>query len=295
MSSMRSVIGIDVGKTKIAAGWVRDNGSVDAWTEIASPAALTVSEVIRAIVDVATRCIRVSPDVPSAIGIGAPGVIDPDTGTVFYGGSIAGWEGTNLADAVASSLELPTFACNDADAAGLAEHTWGAARGAARSAYITIGTGLGYALTEDAHSPRIVRPVSPEVAHAKFFPRRESGTGSVSGRGLVATVQQLTGETLRPPEIFARAQSDERIADACSSFVEAGGWLCAAVDALAKPDVIVLGGGVIMHQPWLSDAIRGHHAEILGHATLAAPVHVAHLGDRAGVAGAGAFALSSKC
>jgi glucokinase len=295
MSKIPRVIGIDVGKTKIAAGWVRANGQIDHWAETTSPASLDAQRIVRAAVDLADQCMHSSSDAPVAVGIGAPGIIDPASGTVLYGGSIEDWEGMNLADAIGSALGVPTYACNDADAGGLAEHTWGAARGAHRAAYITIGTGLGYALTEGTPTPGIVRPVGPEAAHARLFPAGKTGTASLSGRGLIASVKQLTGEAREPREIFENPSRDRRIAAARAAFVEAAGWLCAAVDVLAKPDVIVLGGGVVQHQTWLGDDIGVHRADVLGRAVLAAPIRVGHLGARAGVAGAGAFALSFSC
>jgi polyphosphate glucokinase len=57
------------------------------------------------------------------------------------------WVGTSIEDVIGSATGLPVRAVNDADAAGVAEVTWGAARGAAGLVIIvTLGTGIGTAL-----------------------------------------------------------------------------------------------------------------------------------------------------
>jgi len=57
------------------------------------------------------------------------------------------WVGTNIEEVVGSATGLAVRAINDADAAGLAEVTWGAARGArGLVVVVTLGTGIGTAL-----------------------------------------------------------------------------------------------------------------------------------------------------
>ena len=60
------------------------------------------------------------------------------------------WIGTNVAQLFSEATECPVYVVNDADAAGLAEVTFGAGRGVKGVVLmITIGTGLGSALFID--------------------------------------------------------------------------------------------------------------------------------------------------
>jgi polyphosphate glucokinase len=60
------------------------------------------------------------------------------------------WIGQPLAALATEYLHRPVIAINDADAAGLAEHRYGAAKGVAGSVLVlTLGTGIGSALLVD--------------------------------------------------------------------------------------------------------------------------------------------------
>ncbi|MGC8626461.1 MAG: polyphosphate--glucose phosphotransferase [Acidimicrobiales bacterium] len=60
------------------------------------------------------------------------------------------WVGTNIEEVFGSATGLAVKAVNDADAAGIAEVTWGAARGArGLVVVVTLGTGIGTALFYD--------------------------------------------------------------------------------------------------------------------------------------------------
>jgi polyphosphate glucokinase len=57
------------------------------------------------------------------------------------------WVGTNIEKVLGSATGLPVSAVNDADAAGVAEATWGAAKGVpGLVVVVTLGTGIGTAL-----------------------------------------------------------------------------------------------------------------------------------------------------
>jgi polyphosphate glucokinase len=60
------------------------------------------------------------------------------------------WIGTSVEEVVRAATGLPATAVNDADAAGVAEALWGAARGVRGLAIVaTLGTGIGTALLSD--------------------------------------------------------------------------------------------------------------------------------------------------
>ena len=84
-----------------------------------------------------------------AVGLAFPSVIR--NGIVRTAANLnKAWIGKPLAALAAEKLRRPVTAINDADAAGLAELHYGAARGVAGSVLLlTLGTGIGSALFVD--------------------------------------------------------------------------------------------------------------------------------------------------
>jgi glucokinase len=80
-----------------------------------------------------------------AIGISAPGPLNPNTGVVVAPPNLFGWHNVPLADIIRDAFDLPVYVGNDANLAALAEYTRGAAkgRGYRHVIYITHSTGIG--------------------------------------------------------------------------------------------------------------------------------------------------------
>ena len=84
-----------------------------------------------------------------AVGVGFPAVVRG--GLVSTANNIdTSWIGVNAIDLFQEALDRRVVVTNDADAAGLAESAFGAARGVAGTVLIlTFGTGVGSALIAD--------------------------------------------------------------------------------------------------------------------------------------------------
>src|SRR6202011_936024 len=70
-----------------------------------------------------------------------------------------------LADILAERLDLPVFMDNDANAAMLAEHRFGAARGARTAGMLTPGTGIGGGVVIDGELFRGSQGAAAELGH----------------------------------------------------------------------------------------------------------------------------------
>ena len=81
------------------------------------------------------------PDV-AAVGLGIPATIDHDRGVAVSAVNLP-IDDLPLRDLVGERTGLPVFVDNDANVAALAEHLYGAARGADNVVMLTIGTGIG--------------------------------------------------------------------------------------------------------------------------------------------------------
>ncbi|MEN6536723.1 MAG: ROK family protein, partial [Bryobacteraceae bacterium] len=130
-----AVLGVDIGGTKIAVGIVNDAAEVTNATTIPTRAGegfdVSIGQVYKAIAD----CLR--PDV-RAIGICAPGPLNPKTGVVINPPNLPGWRNIPLAKLVGDRFGLPCRVENDANAAGLAEAHFGAAQGYSSVFYVTL-------------------------------------------------------------------------------------------------------------------------------------------------------------
>src|SRR5499427_6984215 len=106
------LLGIDIGGAQIRAGMVDDNGAILASRTVDTPADLdgfvpSLQDAIRWLLDAA--------GVPSGVGIGCKGIIDPDSTRVeTLPGSLHFLEGMRLADLIGLPLDIPVFADNAA-------------------------------------------------------------------------------------------------------------------------------------------------------------------------------------
>jgi polyphosphate glucokinase len=156
----RQAIGIDIGGSSIKAAIVDLNKGclIGDRHSVPSPAMSAVSEMLHAMSE------AVPPDTASLpAGVTFPGVVVG--GTVFTAANVAkSWIGQPLAEPAAAKLKRKVVAINDADAAGLAEVHFGAARDVAGTVLVlSLGTGIGSALFVDG---KLVP--NTELGHLEF-------------------------------------------------------------------------------------------------------------------------------
>lgn len=139
-------LGIDVGGTGIKGALVDlDTGALRSERfRVDTPHPALPGDVADAIVAVADHFAFDGP-----VGVAFPGVVLD--GVVHTAANLhPDWIGVSLADLVGSRLRGPSTFLNDADAAGLAEAHFGAAKGVSGVVMIvTLGTGIGTAMIND--------------------------------------------------------------------------------------------------------------------------------------------------
>lgn len=145
------MIGIDIGGTGMKGGIVdlRTGNLVSERFRIPTPQPATpqaIAQVARQIVD-ELQSREIAPEPYSAIGVDFPAVVK--NGVVFSAANVdPAWINTDLEQLISDALDSRTvYGINDADAAGLAEATYGQGRDkTGLIAVITLGTGIGSAL-----------------------------------------------------------------------------------------------------------------------------------------------------
>jgi glucokinase len=236
-----SVLGIDLGGTKISAGMVTENqlGKISS-TKI--NAAGSVEEVLKHLFSVTDELIN---DSVTSIGIGVPGLVDAERGIVFDVMNIPSWKEVPLQKRMQERYHLPIFINNDANCFALGEYYFGKGKGYNSVIGLTIGTGLGSGL----------------ILNKKLFAGKNFGAGEfgmidyldkfyeyyASGQ-YFNNVYQMDGEI-----VFKNAQ--EGNAEALRMYEEMGMHLGNAIKTILYAldvELIILGGSVRHAYPYFS-------------------------------------------
>lgn len=250
-----------------------------------------------------------------AVGLGLPCRIDQASGHAI--------EAVNLPiadvpfrDLIGERIGLPTFIDNDANLAALAEHRFGAAKGASNVVLLTIGTGIGGGLILGGELYRGSTGAAAELGHVVIDQAGPRCQGNCPNRGCVEAM--ASGTALgREGRIAAESRPESALGAALADGEEVDGRLVtelaisgdrAAVEVVAsvgrrlgvalssfanifEPDVIVIGGGASA----AGELLLGPAREELRSRALApmneTEVVVASLGPDAGMIGAAALAL----
>jgi polyphosphate glucokinase len=243
------ILGIDVGGTGIKGAPVNtDTGELLAERyRVLTPKGAKPNPVAKVVKEVATQF-----DWHTTIGCGFPAVIR--NGVAESAANInEKWIGTNVAQLFSEETGCRVHVLNDADAAGLAEVTFGVGKGKPGVVMmITIGTGLGSALFIDG----------------KLVPNTELGHIAVE----CDDAETIASDVVRKKEDLSWKKWAKRLDKYLNT-----------LERLFSPDLMILGGGVIKKQelfiPLLSvhtkivPAEMGNDAGIVG-AALAAGLHI---------------------
>ena len=288
-------LGLDLGGTKIASAVV-DDGRILVQRRRPTPQS-GAADVIAELAEAARELLDLHPDVV-AVGIGCPGPLDFERGRVRFAPNIAGMEDAPLVDGLRERLGLPVVLENDANAAGYAEHRFGAARDLATSVYVTLSTGIGGGVFVGDRVLRGANGLAGEIGHMTLLPGGPVGgdghAGSweaiAAGRAMARDASYVFSRSVSTAELFALARDGDRralaIVDNAARFTGVG---LANVVKVIDPAGFVLGGGVTGVGDFYLARVRAALAE----ATAGYPqpqVRVAELGDDAGVIGAAAVA-----
>jgi len=76
-------------------------------------------------------------------GAAVPGPFDPASGTLLSPPNMPGWDSVPVSEWLSQALDCPVALENDANAAALAEHRFGAGQGLDDVVYLTMSTGVG--------------------------------------------------------------------------------------------------------------------------------------------------------
>jgi predicted NBD/HSP70 family sugar kinase len=153
------IIGLDLSGSETFIGAVLTlDGTIVARREVALPAD---EDVVDTVVDLARALVEDSHAPVLGIGVGTPGVVD-DRGVILTAPNF-GWAGFDLEGALRGALGLPVLVANDANAAVLAEYTFGGAPDDVL--LVKVGRGVGSGLLLAGQPMRGSRFAAGEIGH----------------------------------------------------------------------------------------------------------------------------------
>jgi len=319
VSSDGHFIGVDIGGTKVAAGLVNAAGEISRQTRapmVANDAAAGLAAVVSAIDSVRAANNDSGAERPvSAIGICAPGPLDPRTGIVINPPNLPGWRNFPLATEISAIYTLPVRVDNDGNAAALAEALWGAGRSFRNVFCATIGTGIGTGIVFDGRIYHGRTGAAAEGGHMTIDYRGpRCGCGKLgciealaSGPAIARRAWEKIAKQGRTSTILDQAEGrlDRITSEMVGKAYEAGDslarevleetagfltiWLGNIVDLL-DPDVLIIGGGAgAMMRPFLGEIRERLPNWCVNSRCQEIPLLTAHYGADAGIAGGAAL------
>jgi len=311
------VVGVDLGGTKILAAVVTADGKILGQAKRKTKPETGTESVIERIVktvDDALASAKTLRGEVRAVGIGAPGPIDPDTGTVLMAPNLNGWENVPLAKTLSEQLGVPVFLDNDVNVGTLGEFVYGAGRGAKDVIGVFVGTGIGGGLIIGGQLRSGARHAAGEIGHMIVL-----AEGPYCGCGNRGCIEALASRTAIVNSLRMAAQSGRKTTltealagggvERLSSGVLAQAWKSndtLTVEVLTRvqyylglhlaslvnfldPELIVLGGGVIeaLGEDFLQPIRRVAYQHFTQRRDASqVKIVLSQLGDNAGILGA---------
>ncbi|MDR7188965.1 putative NBD/HSP70 family sugar kinase [Microbacterium sp. BE35] len=153
------IIGLDLSGSDTFIGAVLTlDGGIVARREVAVPAA---DALVGTVVELARALVAESHAPVLGVGVGTPGVVD-DRGVILTAPNF-GWAGFDLEGALRGALGVPVLVANDANAAVLAEYTFGGAPDDVL--LVKVGRGVGSGLLLAGQPMRGSRFAAGEIGH----------------------------------------------------------------------------------------------------------------------------------
>ena len=143
MIAARTIIGLDVGGTKIFAARFTLAGEIEAETVVPTEADQGKNQVVDNMAQAISNVL--DPSV-QAIGVAWAGFVDSENGIIRRAPNIPGFKNFSLADEIERRFGLPSVVENDARLFAFAEAQIGVGRGSPEVLGIILGTGVGSGL-----------------------------------------------------------------------------------------------------------------------------------------------------
>ena len=312
-------LGVDLGGTKILTGVFKNSLECLATSKLSTKSQRGVEEVIERI----ARCVQDAVDEAdlsiknvAGIGIGAPGAVDFDSGSVIFAPNLDGWKNISLKKDLEKALGVPVFVENDCNISALGVYAAELKSKPRHMLGIFVGTGIGGGLILNGELFSGANHTAGEVGHmvlevngpkcgcgnkgcfealasrTAIFPRIKEGVKD----GQKTLLVDMLGDDLkdlRSGDIRKAIRRGDKFVDkVVEEASEYIGIATANLINIFNPEVVVLGGGVIEA---LQDEMMGVIVETAKDYAMpgtmkGVEIIASKLGDNAGITGGAVLA-----
>lgn len=227
-------LGIDLGGTNIVAGVVDSDYRVisKARCKTSTPRpARQIAEDMARVAEQAARAARITLDDIDGFGIGTPGSVDADTGTVIYANNL-GFYDVPLGDIMQELTGKTFFLANDADSAAYGEFIAGAGKGTENFVMITLGTGVGGGVIIDGKIRSGFNGAGGELGHTVI---QMNGEACTCGRNGCFEAYASATALIRQTKQMMTKYPDSLMWELCGDDINAVNGLT-SFDAMRKGD-----------------------------------------------------------
>jgi glucokinase len=311
-------VGVDLGGTKILAGVFTSQLKLLQTAKLSTKA----DRGFDAVLDRIDRCVRDAVDEADmslkqvrAVGIGAPGAVNPENGEVIFAPNLE-WRDAPLKKELEKRLDIPVFVENDCNACTLGVHEV-ELKGKPRNLLgIFLGTGIGGGIILDGELYRGFNGTAGELGHMviqvggpkcgcgnngcfealasrtaifrDIQQRVKDGQKTILTEWLGGDLSELRSGDLRK----AIRKGDKLVEKVIEEAAEFTGIAVANLINIFNPEVIVLGGGVIdaLEDEMMAIVVETALDSAMPGTTKGIEIIASDLGDNAGITGGAVLA-----
>ena len=322
ITDQKPVLTVDLGGTKIITAVVLPDGKIisrNYCLTMADKGPEAVSDRILSAVDRAIAQAKLKTSELIGIGVAAAGVLDTNRGIVTTSPNLPNWRNVPLRDILADKSGVVTYIINDANAAALGEHRFGAGMGFENIIYLTVSTGIGGGIIIDSKLYSGTDGCAGEVGHMTIkadgpqchcgsfgclealasgwavakaaITRINNGEKSSIVELVDGRLESITAETVA----VAARRGDRLAADIVSEAAKYLGIGLANLVNIFNPELIVIGGGLSK----MGDMLLKPARKVLKERAFKLPADTvrvvrARLGSNAGIIGAAAYVFAQR-
>ncbi|MCK4530776.1 MAG: ROK family protein, partial [Candidatus Marinimicrobia bacterium] len=266
---MKYYVGIDFGGTSMKIGIINEEGSIIIKNSCVTDPNKSGDDIIKHIAECTQKVINNS-KLPQkdimGIGIGTPGLLNPETGVLKVAVNIPNLNGIHVTKGISDILGKPTFLDNDVNTMSLGEFYYGAGKGLKHVIALTLGTGVGGGIILNGELYRGASFTAGELGHVSISRDGKSCPCGNNGcleryigrdgiierfmvsknKGVETSIDKYLEDGEVTPKAIAMAAGDGdvlsiRVLEETGKIL--GSVLATLVNAL-NPQAIIIGGGV---------------------------------------------------
>lgn len=314
------LLGIDLGGTTTKFSIMKPQGEIQQRWSIQTDVLNDGNNIIPNIIDSINHHLQLyqmSAKQFQGIGIGTPGSVDYQTGTVDSAFNLNWDRPMALKEQIELHTNIPVQVENDANVAALGERWLGAGKNADNVAFVTLGTGVGGGIIINGQIVHGQGGSAGEIGHMTINPQGYRCT--CGKRGCLETVASATGivhvardyaqeyagdselkasldngDDLTAKDVFDLAKQNDPLALKVTSAVcDQLGLALSIVAVTINPQYIIIGGGVSNAGDFLLQRVQeSYNRYVFSSVKKTTTLTLATLGNEAGVIGAASLILN---